>query len=125
MNKVWLLIFCLLLAGCSNTVSDTITSYQDAVNTAKAKNKDMLLIFSASWCPPCQRMKKTTLKNDRVKSAMSNYVVYKIDVDIEDVLSDRYKVRSIPRYLIVNPDEKVIKNAGGYKSPDDFIRWLK
>src|SRR5579859_2145479 len=51
------------------------SDYEKALQIAKKENKKVLLFFTASWCPPCQQMKRNTLPNKDVQKALSNYVV--------------------------------------------------
>lgn len=100
-------------------------SYAEAVRMAQSQNKKLFLYFEASWCSWCQKMKSETLSDSRVKSALSNYIVYHADKDSQQSLARQYGVRGIPTYFIVGSNERKEKTGSGYKSPDQFIQWLE
>lgn len=106
-------------------ISNNPRSYQEAVNISKRANKDMLLFFSASWCPKCEQMKNGALQDPRVKSELGKFVFYIVDADRERSVAQKYNVRAIPAYKIVNSSERVKKSGQGAKSSNDFIRWMR
>jgi thiol:disulfide interchange protein len=100
-------------------------TYENALSQAKEEDKHVLLIFTADWCSFCEEMKKTTLQDEAVKKAMEKYVVYTVDTDKERPLAVKYDVSTIPAYVIINNEEKVLKKDKGYKGSKNFERWLK
>ena len=96
-------------------------TYEEALQIAKKENKKILLYFTASWCPPCQKMKRETLKNEEVKKALSKFVVFYAE---ESDLSSKFGVRAIPTFKIINPEEKVEKTATGFMDVSKFLSFL-
>lgn len=99
-------------------------SYAEAVRMAQSQNKKLFLYFGADWCSWCNKMKNETLSDARVKNALRNYIVYHVDKDRESSLANRYNVRGIPSYFVVGSNERREKTGSGYKTPDQFVRWL-
>lgn len=101
-------------------------SYAEALAMAKSKKRPIFLYFGAEWCGPCKKMKSTTLADIAVKDKLSKeYVICFIDTDRDKTTTKKYRVTGIPAYFIVSPEEKVLRNADGYKSKDEFISWLR
>ena len=59
-----------------------------------------------------------------VQKSMSAYVVYHVNVDKEPKVTQMYGVTSIPRYMIVTPTGRVIKDGQDYKDESGFLLWL-
>ena len=59
------------------------TSYEEALQIAQKQNKQVFLFFHASWCSWCEKMKDETLSDVEVKTALSKYVVYHVNIQKE------------------------------------------
>lgn len=68
-----------------------------------------LLIFSASWCGPCQALKPTIDKLDQ-----DRIVKYDIDEALEE--RENYAVRAVPTLILVDEDGKQIERLVGSQS---------
>lgn len=74
-----------------------------------------VLIFSASWCGPCKKMKYYVWQNQDVKDALSKFdSVQKIDIDAQNgkEMAIAYRVNTVPRIYIVDQNGKPTKVAG-------------
>jgi len=63
----------------------TITSAKEmeqALNEAKRLKKPVLVEYYADWCTYCIVMEKTTYRDETVASALSGWVLLKIDVTV-------------------------------------------
>ncbi len=133
-----LLLVAVLFAGCSPTaptsrkldeyvppvVAPTLKSYADALALSKESGKPVFLYFGAEWCLPCRQMKATTLQDQAVRKRLNDFVVWMVDVDSNRELAVKYKVSSIPAYMIVDSNEKVLTTAGGFRDTPSFLKWL-
>ena len=70
-----------------------------------------LVDFYATWCGPCQQMHPLL---DKLKDKMGSTVrVVKIDVDKNQEVAAKFKIRSVPTLLLFRKGEIVWRQAGG------------
>jgi len=70
-----------------------------------------LVDFYATWCGPCQQMHPIL---DKLKDKMGSTVrVVKIDVDKNQEVAAKFKIRSVPTLLLFRKGEIVLRQAGG------------
>lgn len=102
------------------------TSADTVMKAAKDNGKPAILVFSASWCGPCQAMKKDVYPSAEVKPYHDKFNWSYLDIDVEanGKLSDQYKVESIPHIFFVDGSGKVIDQQEGGDSPKAFAAKL-
>ncbi|MCF8417146.1 MAG: thioredoxin [Crocinitomicaceae bacterium] len=70
-----------------------------------------LVDFHATWCGPCQAMHPVM---DRLKNEMGSQVrILKIDVDKNQEVANKFKVRSVPTFLLFKDGEILWRQSGG------------
>ena len=70
-----------------------------------------LVDFYATWCGPCQQMHPIL---DKLKDKMGSTVrVVKIDVDKNQEVAAKFKIRSVPTLLLFKKGEILWRQAGG------------
>jgi thiol:disulfide interchange protein len=126
-------MFC-FINGCSHApagpaADDHIpwrTDYDAALAEGKTAGKPILIDFSATWCPPCQQMKRASWPDARVADlAATKYIPLALDADSAGAKApgERYGIDTIPAILIVDSDGKVIRQSG-YMNADDLVAFL-
>jgi protein disulfide-isomerase len=93
---------------------------------AKEKGKRVLLVFGATWCPPCKTMKRNVWPDEEVTKAVEQgYVPMYIDTEEEkhSQLSTRYRVLGIPAVLVLNAEGEVLKK-GNSMSRSETLAFL-
>ncbi|MEM0342768.1 MAG: thioredoxin family protein [Thermoplasmata archaeon] len=68
--------------------------------------------FSATWCGPC-RMLEPTLK--KLEKAHKGVAFAKVDIDANEGLADRMRIRAVPTLFFVRKG-KVVKRIEGLES---------
>ncbi len=78
--------------------------------------------FWADWCMPCKLM--MTVLNELANDKQYSFKVYKVNVDEQRNLSERFRIRSIPS-LIIFKNGKEVKRLVGVKSKDQILNEIK
>jgi thiol:disulfide interchange protein len=101
--------------------------FEAATAEAKASDKPMLLVFSASWCPPCNAMRHDVWPDTAVSQVVnSDFVPRNVDVDspASASVARRYGISGIPAVLVVDANGNVVRRES-YMSRSmalDFLR---
>lgn len=106
------------------------TSYKQPVDK-KLKNqnykKTTLLIFTAPWCPPCQRMKTETYIDQTVKNQFKKIDVRFLNRDLAENadIADQFKIQFIPTLVLVDTKGAEIRRWMGFQPAQTFSEQLK
>ncbi|WP_300933100.1 thioredoxin family protein [Prosthecobacter sp.] len=102
------------------------TDMNTALAKAKTASKPVIAVFSAVWCPPCQRMKHDVYPNDAVKAYHDKFVWVYLDTDASanEKWMEKYGVSSIPHIEFLDSSGKSTGNEVGFKTPEAFAKVL-
>ena len=78
-----------------------------------------VLYFTAEWCNPCQRTRPVAeeLKRD----GLVDFVF--VDADSEIELLEKFGIRSIPTYILLE-DGREVKRMNGAKTRQEFLDFI-
>jgi thioredoxin-related protein len=121
------LLTCTLQASDFPKGSPSFFTTPESVRAAAKENgKPIIMVFSASWCGPCQAMKKDVYPSAAVKPFHDkfNWAYLDIDVEANDKLSNTYQVDAIPNIVFLNAAGTKIEQQEGGTSPESFAKLL-
>ena len=78
-----------------------------------------VLYFTAEWCNPCQRTRPVAeeLKRDGAIDFLF------VDADTERELVEKFGIKSIPTYILIE-DGYEVKRMNGAKTKQDFLDFV-
>lgn len=102
-----------------STVKITTTNFEQEVLQSQIP---VLLDFWADWCGPC-RMAAPIIDEIAAETA-GKVKVGKVNVDTNIELAQRYRIASIPTFLVFKNGE-LAEKAIGLQSKEDLVNLLK
>lgn len=101
------------------------TDVAAAAVEAKGLGKPVLLYFTASWCGPCQQMRRATWSNAAVDGRLrSSFVPVKVDIDADRPTAIAYEIEAVPTIVLLDGDGKVARRMSGFMEADELLAWL-
>ncbi len=97
---------------------------------SESKGKKVMLDFYADWCTSCKELEHITFADQRVKAALSEYVLIQADVtantDEEKALSKRFNLFGPPALIFYDEEGNEIKGNRviGYIPPEELLKKL-
>jgi len=104
------------------------TSNDAVTQAAKDNGKPSLIVFSASWCGPCQEMKKNVYPSAEVKPFHDkfNWAYLDIDVPANQKVFEGLKLESVPYILFLDASgKKLDEQDGGVETGKEFVAKLE
>ena len=88
---------------------------------ALKSNKTVIIDFWAPWCNPCRALLPIL---DEVARETDEFIVGKVNVDVEKELAKRYKVRTVPSILVFKL-AMLVKTSVGFISKEEIYDLVK
>ncbi len=106
-----------LVSDHENIITLTDLNFQQ-----QTKNKIVLVDFWASWCAPCRMM--APILNEVSNELTGNSKVGKVNVEQQQMLAQKYKVRNIPTTILFK-NGKEINRFVGVKQKEFLLKEIK
>ena len=86
-----------------------------ALALARDLNRPVLVDFYADWCAPCRKMERDFWpREDVTKLTTEKFVCVQLDFDRQRRLAARYRIKSIPAVLVLDPWGQEIASRFGF-----------
>jgi len=101
------------------------SDYADAKQQAIKESKPILAMFTATWCGPCQQMKRTTLSDSAVEQKLSeHFIPLMVDVDRDRATSRKFGITAMPTIMVIDPLTERGERVRGSQSRSQFLSFL-
>jgi len=115
-----------LFAKSHPTLFATHENIESAIQAATDNDQILIIDLSATWCPPCREMERSTWVDSNVESWITaNAATYQIDVDKESGLARQFQTQFLPTIIAVDPKRnRELDRLVGYVGPEEMLNWL-
>jgi len=87
----------------------------------KISSKNVLVKFHATWCVNCKELEENL---NQVDLKSMGVTVYKVDIQEQMQLAQKYNIRAIPTVLYIK-NGKLISTEMGVKTPSEIKQSIK
>lgn len=99
--------------------------FAELQQAAQAEKKWLIVKTTATWCPPCKEMDRTTFVDpDVVGWLQAHALAAHVDVDQHPDLANAWGIEGIPTMIAFRDGQEVARTVGGLP-PQPFLQWLQ
>ncbi len=99
-----------------------IRDYAKGMTIAGEQNKPVMLVFDATWCGWCKKLKKDVFSKEQVGEASKRMVNILVDIDQDQATANKYNVRGVPAVFFMSPDGSQVMPYQGPRDSASFIK---
>jgi thioredoxin-related protein len=102
-------------------------TFEEMVQIAQKAGKPILAVFSATWCVPCQQVKKTVFMIDDFKQVADEVILLYIEQTTPEggAYNKKFKVNVFPTFKILSKNGELLDNGNVERTVDGFLKWIK
>jgi thiol-disulfide isomerase/thioredoxin len=91
------------------------------------EKKPVLVVFSATWCKPCQEVKKIVFAKDEFKKVADKAVLLYIEQTDPRGMEyvKKYKVMAFPTFTVINKEGVVVDTGEPERTVQGFLTWME
>lgn len=112
-----------------DTVRFESSNFESFKKRAAFENKPYIIMFTASWCAPCHRIKEEIFTHPKIINLLNqNYLTYMLDIedfDAMEVNSKYFNVSQLPTILFFDPKGRQVDKAIGYFDGYYFFKKIR
>jgi thiol:disulfide interchange protein len=110
-------------SSSSSSLPFASLSFDEALGRARAEKKLVFVDVYADWCTWCTKMDDDVFIDSRVQKALLDFIPIKVDADKGGgrAVANRYRVRGLPAYLLVDGNGNVVGRFDGYLPVEAFL----
>lgn len=128
-----LILVLILILNTSAVFSQTQTlfperKYDEALTEAKATKKPLVILFYATWCPHCNKMKAEIFTDSAVIDFYSkNFICMAIDAEsnygkeLKTKFQNKFRVNSFPTFVFLDSNETLLYCTSGEFKKENFL----
>lgn len=105
----------------------TITTWQQALDRAKAEQKPIFLDAYTDWCGWCKVMDRETFSDSAVAAVMNaSFVNVKMEMETGEGIdvAMKYRISGFPTFVVFTPDGVPTYRTTGFRAPADWLPML-
>jgi thioredoxin-related protein len=99
----------------------------EAIKLSQDSNKPIMMMYSATWCGECDKMKNKIFQTDGINKLLrDDFILLSFDVEQDmERLPEGFSFRGVPTFFFINSDKKLLKKVEGSCTKDSFLGKLK
>lgn len=94
---------------------------------AKNNNRNVFILFYATWCEHCENFKKNTLNDPEVESYMNaHFAAGTLDAERDKGLElfTQYSFPGYPTLAVFDQDGNLLTSKNAVLTPQEFLEWI-